>query len=125
MHLLVEATLHLLYKKQLFIALLINLALVVIAVVPVLAGGPVSQRIRHPSMGVADAGAQAVASDASTAFHNPAGMTRIAGKELMLTGGAIYSNIKFDSDSSTPIPGGMAGTPVVLHLCLVNSMYIA
>ena len=77
--------------------------------VPVWAGGLYLSEFGSPSMGVADAGAQAVASDASTAFHNPAGMTRIAGKELMLSAGAIYSTVKFDSDSSTPISGGNGG----------------
>jgi long-chain fatty acid transport protein len=60
-------------------------------------------------MGVASAGSQAVASDASTAFHNPAGMTRIKGKELMLTGGVLYSTVKFDKDADTPIDGGNGG----------------
>ena len=77
--------------------------------VPTWAGGLYISEFGTPSMGVASAGAQAVASDASTAFHNPAGMTRIAGKELMLTGGALYSNIKFDADANTPIPGGNGG----------------
>jgi long-subunit fatty acid transport protein len=36
-------------------------------------------------MGVAGAGASSVASDASNSFHNPAGMTRIKGNELMGT----------------------------------------
>ena len=86
-----------------------SVILLVTTTVPAMAGGLYLSEFGSPSMGVADAGAQAVASDASTAFHNPAGMTRIAGKELMLTGGAIYSNVKFDSDSSTPIPGGNGG----------------
>jgi long-subunit fatty acid transport protein len=34
-------------------------------------------------MGVASAGAQAAASDASTSFHNPAGMTRLNGLEIL------------------------------------------
>jgi len=83
--------------------------LLITATVPTWAGGLYISEFGTPSMGVASAGAQAVASDASTAFHNPAGMTRIAGKELMLTGGALYSNIKFDADANTPIPGGNGG----------------
>jgi long-chain fatty acid transport protein len=61
-------------------------------------------------MGVAGAGSQAVASDASTAFHNPAGMTRIKGKEFMLTGGLLYADIKFDPAQDTPISGGNGGS---------------
>jgi len=40
-----------------------------------------------PSVGVA--GAQAVADDAFTSFHNAAGMTRIKGNELMGTAGVL------------------------------------
>jgi long-chain fatty acid transport protein len=73
------------------------------------AGGLYISEFGTPSMGVASAGSQAVASDASTAWHNPAGMTRINGKELMLTGGALYSTVKFDRDADTPIDGGNGG----------------
>ena len=55
------------------------------------AGGLYLNEFGTPSMGVAGAGASAVASDASTSFHNAAGMTRIKGKELMGTGGFLYS----------------------------------
>ncbi len=43
------------------------------------AGGLYLNEFATPSMGVAGAGAEAVANDASTnfAFHNPAGMTRL------------------------------------------------
>ena len=91
-----------------------------------LAGGLYISEFGTPSMGVAAAGAQAVASDASTAFHNPAGMTRIKGKELMLTGGALYSTMKFDSDDNTPIQGnngGDAGGPApILGQFYVHSL---
>ena len=73
------------------------------------AGGLYISEFGTPSMGVAAAGAQAVAEDASTAFHNPAGMTRLDGKQLMLTGGALYSTVKFDPDDNTPITGNNGG----------------
>ena len=73
------------------------------------AGGLYLNEFGTPSMGVAGAGANAVASDASTSFHNPAGMTRINGKELMGTGGFLYSTVKFDPDNDTPISGGDGG----------------
>jgi long-chain fatty acid transport protein len=78
------------------------------------AGGLYLNEFGTPSMGVAGAGANAVASDASTSFHNPAGMTRINGKELMGTAGLLNSTVKFDPDSDTPVPGsdgGDAGGP--------------
>jgi long-chain fatty acid transport protein len=73
------------------------------------AGGLYLSEFGTPSMGVAGAGSQAVASDASTAFHNPAGMTRLDGKQLMLTGGALKATVRFDRDSDTPIDGGNGG----------------
>jgi len=73
------------------------------------AGGLYLNEFGTPSMGVAGAGANAVADDASTSFHNAAGMTRIKGKELMGTGGLLYATVKFDPDSDTPISGGDGG----------------
>ena len=73
------------------------------------AGGLYINEFGTPSMGVAGAGANAVASDASTSFHNPAGMTRIDGNELMGTAGLLYATVKFDPDADTPIPGGNGG----------------
>ena len=74
-----------------------------------IAGGLYINEFGTPSMGTAGAGANAVASDASTSFHNPAGMTRIKGKEVMGTGGLLYATVKFDQDSDTPISGGNGG----------------
>ena len=74
-----------------------------------LAGGLYINEFGTPSMGTAGAGANAVASDASTSFHNPAGMTRIKGEEVMGTGGLLYATVKFDADSDTPVSGGNGG----------------
>jgi long-chain fatty acid transport protein len=73
------------------------------------AGGLWLSEFGTPSMGVADAGSGAVAADASTSLHNTAGMTRIKGKDLMATGGFIYSTVKFDPDDDTPVPGNDGG----------------
>jgi long-chain fatty acid transport protein len=73
------------------------------------AGGLYINEFGTPSMGVAGAGANAVADDASTSFHNAAGMTRIKGNELMGTAGVLNATIKFDPDNDTPIPGGDGG----------------
>jgi len=72
-------------------------------------GGLYLNEFGTPSMGVAGAGANAVAVDASTSFHNAAGMTRIKGKELMLTGGLLNATVEFDPDDDTPILGGDGG----------------
>ncbi len=76
---------------------------------PAWAGGLYISEFGTPSMGVASAGAQAVAVDASTAFHNPAGMTRLDSNQLMLTGGFLKATVKFDADANTPIAGGDGG----------------
>ena len=64
-----------------------------------------------PSMGVAGAGQEAVAEDASTnfAFHNPAGMTRLKGHSVSLGAGLLVGKTKFDTDSDTPFSGGNGG----------------
>ena len=80
----------------------------------VMAGGLYLNEFGTSSMGTAGAGANAYANDASTAFHNPAGMTRIKGNELGLAAGLLYSEIRFTPDPNTPISGndgGDAGGP--------------
>jgi long-chain fatty acid transport protein len=73
------------------------------------AGGLYLNEVATPSMGVSGAGAQAVANDASTAFHNPAGMTRIDGDELMLGVGILEASVEFDPSPNTPVVGNDGG----------------
>jgi len=73
------------------------------------AGGLYLEEFATPSMGVASAGAEAVCMDASSSFHNPAGMTRLKGNEFMLTGGLLGGTAEFNPDSSTTISGGDGG----------------
>ncbi|MHC4834840.1 MAG: OmpP1/FadL family transporter [Planctomycetota bacterium] len=73
------------------------------------AGGLFLNEFGTPAMGNAGAGSNAEASDASTAFHNPAGMTRLDRPQLMLAGGLGYGEIRFDSDGSVPTSGGDGG----------------
>jgi long-chain fatty acid transport protein len=78
------------------------------------AGGLYLNEFGTPAMGTAGAGAHAWANDASTSFHNAAGMTRLEGNHLMVSGGFLYASIEFDPDPSTPVPGndgGQAGGP--------------
>ncbi len=78
---------------------------------PTWAGGLYLNEFATPSMGVAGAGAEAVASDASTSFalHNPAGMTRLEDNQFMLGAGFLVGNVEFDPDPNTPIPGNNGG----------------
>lgn len=73
------------------------------------AGGLYIQEFGTPTQATASAGAQAKADDASTAFHNPAGMTRLDDHALMLAGGILVGDIKFDPDSDTQFSGGSGG----------------
>jgi long-chain fatty acid transport protein len=75
------------------------------------AGGLYLNEFATPSMGVAGAGQEAYANDASTsfAFHNPAGMTRIDGNEFSAGAGILNGTTEFDADSDTPFSGGNGG----------------
>ena len=75
-----------------------------------LAGGLYLNEFGTPAMGTAGAGAHALANDASTAFHNPAGMTRVDGEELVVSGGLLNYDMKFDPAPNTPVPGGDGGS---------------
>jgi long-chain fatty acid transport protein len=74
-----------------------------------LAGGLYITEAGTPSQGTADAGSVALATDASTALHNPAGMTRLKGHQLMSTAEGIYTSTHFDVSSSSPTTGPSGG----------------
>ncbi len=54
------------------------------------AGGLYLNEFGTSAMGTAGAGAQAYANDASTAWHNPAGMTRIDGRQFGAAAGLVF-----------------------------------
>jgi long-chain fatty acid transport protein len=64
-----------------------------------------------PDVGTASAGMASRASDAATAFANPAGMARLGQSQLMVGVQPIYADIKFDTDEATfgGNDGGNAG----------------
>jgi len=63
----------------------------------------------QPSMGTAEAGQAALASDASTAYFNPAGMTRLEGKEVVFGGQLLYADLKFQHNTNNDFPGNDGG----------------
>ncbi|MHC4231216.1 MAG: OmpP1/FadL family transporter [Planctomycetota bacterium] len=71
-------------------------------------GGLYLNEYGTPVMGNAGAGSVAEASDASTSFHNPAGMTLLGQRQFMLSLGLGYSDVSFDTDSSR-VGGGDGG----------------
>jgi long-chain fatty acid transport protein len=62
-----------------------------------------------PDMGTASAGSASLAGDASTAFSNPAGMTRLEGSQVFVGLEAIIPYVKFDVQEGTNVSGGGGG----------------
>ena len=85
------------------------------------AGGLYISEFGTTLMGTASAGAQAYADDASTAFHNPAGMARLDSHALMAGAGVLASDIRFDQDPATPVAGGNGGQQGSFAPILSNS----
>jgi long-chain fatty acid transport protein len=77
---------------------------------PAWAGGFYLHEYATPSSGTAQAGAEAVARDASTVWHNPAGMTRVEGNDLLLGASVMFANARFDPAPTTPVPGNDGGS---------------
>jgi long-chain fatty acid transport protein len=69
------------------------------------AGGLYLYEIGSPDVGLAAAGYAARAQDASTAFTNPAGMTRMKRPSLMLGAQPMYINLDFSNNSNTTVAG--------------------
>ncbi len=74
------------------------------------------------NLGYAFAGGAASAEDASTIYWNPAGMTRLPGRQAVLGLNAIYGSARFTDQGTTspagpafPITGGEGGNPVGLN----------
>lgn len=68
---------------------------------PAGAGGLFMYEVGTEDVGLAAAGFAARASDATTVFTNPAGMTRLEGRQLQLGTQMLYSNLKFSRSSGT------------------------
>ena len=73
------------------------------------AGGFWVYEIATPDMGVAAAGRAAAAQDASTAFGNPAGMTRRDRSQLLAGLEPIIASVEFDLGSGTTVAGSDGG----------------
>jgi long-chain fatty acid transport protein len=73
------------------------------------AGGLYLTTFGTPHMGTASAGAQAAADDPSTAFYNPAGMTRLDDHHALGGLAPGYATIEFKAEDDTPRGGGDGG----------------
>src|SRR5262245_4652841 len=70
------------------------------------AGGLGLYEVGAPDLGTAAAGRAALAADASTAFGNPAGMTRLEGSQLLIGLQPLIVTTEFNVGARTNIPGG-------------------
>jgi long-chain fatty acid transport protein len=81
---------------------------------PAAAGGLIAYEIGTADLGLASAGYSARAQDPSTVFTNPAGMTRLEGRQLLVSGQVLWGNTKFSIGSGTsPALGSDDGGYVV------------
>jgi long-chain fatty acid transport protein len=80
------------------------------------AGGLMSYELGTADVGLASAGYNARAQDASTVFTNPAGMTRLEGNQFLGAGQLLWANTKFSIGSETsPALGSNNGGYAVGH----------
>jgi long-chain fatty acid transport protein len=63
-------------------------------------------------MGNAFAGGSASAQDASTAYFNPAGLTRLEGNQVLVAGHVIIPSVKFRNKGSAHLLEGVTGVPL-------------
>ncbi len=68
---------------------------------PADAGGLILYEFGTADVGLASAGYNVRAQDASTAFTNPAGMTRLAGTQVLASGQVLWGNTEFSIGSGT------------------------
>ena len=68
---------------------------------PALAGGLIAYEFGTAEVGLASAGYGARAQDASTTFTNPAGMTRLAGTQVLAAGQVLWGNTEFSIGPGT------------------------
>jgi len=109
--------------KSSFRPVLLLTTLLLVAAQSAHAGGLYIREFGTPSMGTASAGAAARASDASTAGHNPAGMTRLDDHQLMAALAPGYGDVHFDKSPATPRGGGNGGNQAGL-VPILSSYYV-
>ena len=98
-----------------------------------LAGGLWITEYGQPTQGRAGAGEEAGNGDATDAFLNPASMSRLEKSEILVSAGAIVSNIEFDVQNSGIVngtgDGGDAGGPApagsVFYVHPINDRWTA
>lgn len=90
---------------------------------PAWCGGPWLYEQGTPDQGTSAAGRAALGRDASTAYGNPAGMTRLDSTQLMLGAGALVIQSEFETEPGTTKSGGGSDLNSVLPLLAGHSVY--
>jgi long-chain fatty acid transport protein len=85
------------------------LAVAVLGANPAWAGGAWVYEVGTPDVGTASAGRAALATDASTAFGNPAGMTRLKDSQVLFGLQPMVVTTEFDTGPGTTISGTDGG----------------
>ena len=109
--------------ERFYRSLFLSVLCIILATAPVQAGALALYEEATPDMGVAGAGRQAAAQDASTASGNPAGMTRLDRSQLQGGFLGIYPKTKFKVQETNVSGGGVgnagyftpAGTLYYVH----------
>lgn len=76
---------------------------------PAHAGGLGLYEVGSPDLGTASAGRAALGADASTAWGNPAAMTRLDGAQVLVGLQPIVATVEFDAGSRSTVPGSDGG----------------
>jgi len=93
--------------KKYVLSIFISILFVILAVASAHAGGLWLYEQATPDMGVAGAGRQAAAMDASTASGNPAGMTRLDRSQMQGGFLGFYPVTKFKVQETSESGGGV------------------
>ncbi len=96
-------------KPKLLTASAVVIFFISLFTINVYAAGIQSYELGQPSIGTAGAGQAALADDASTAYFNPAGLTRLKRSEVLLGGGASITSMEFSSDAKNTRRGNDGG----------------
>jgi long-chain fatty acid transport protein len=75
-----------------------------------------------PDQGTAAAGRAAMARDASTAYGNPAGMSRLESTQLLFGAGALVLQSQFETEPGTTVGGG--GASLTSAIPLLSGFYV-
>src|SRR5215510_11853731 len=86
------------------------------------AGGLWFYELSTPDQGTASAGRAAMATDASTAYGNPAGMARLDSTQFLLGAGALVLQSQFETEPGTTVSGG--GSNITSALPLLSAFYV-